>query len=135
VTADGCQSFSRREAEARGDEIAAGMECALVLTGETTLPSSWALVSSGFVTNDSGPMHLAAALGVPSWRCSDPRTGGRRRPSGAGHGRPGTGECAPCMLRECPIDHRCMRAVTVEQVARAATELLEGSVAPIVRPQ
>ena len=124
---------------ALANEIAAGMECApRVLTGETTLPELVGTLSclSGFVTNDSGPMHLAAALGVSlvavfgstDWRETSP-VGARatvvREPV----------ECAPCMLRECPIDHRCMRAVTVEQVARAATELFERSVAPVVGPQ
>jgi lipopolysaccharide heptosyltransferase II len=32
--------------------------------------------------------------------------------------------CAPCMLRECPIDHRCMRRVDVDRVAGAALEML-----------
>ena len=34
-------------------------------------------------------------------------------------------ECAPCRLRECPIDHRCMRRVTVDRVAEAALDLME----------
>jgi heptosyltransferase-2 len=78
----------------------------------------------GFVTNDSGPMHLAAALGVrlvavfgsTDWRETAPfaeRATVVREPV----------ECAPCMLRECPIDHRCMRAVTVERVTEATLEL------------
>jgi heptosyltransferase-2 len=69
-------------------------------------------------------MHLAAALGVPQvavsgstdWRETAPFTERAtvvREPV----------ECAPCMLRECPIDHRCMRAVSVERVAAAALEL------------
>jgi heptosyltransferase II len=109
------------------DAIAAGMASKpRVLTGETTLPELLGVLSclDGFVTNDSGPMHLAAALGVrqvavfgsTDWRETAPFTDRAnlvREPV----------ECAPCMLRECPIDHRCMRAVTVERVAEAAREL------------
>ncbi len=97
-----------------------------VLTGETTLPELLGVLSclDGFVTNDSGPMHLAAALGVrqvavfgsTDWRETAPFTKRAtvvREPT----------ECAPCLQRECPIDHRCMRAVTVERVTEAALEL------------
>jgi heptosyltransferase-2 len=109
------------------DEIAAGMTTKpRVLTGETTLPELVGVLSclAGFVTNDSGPMHLAAALGVPlvavfgstDWRETAPvaeRATVVREPV----------ECAPCGLRECPIDHRCMRAVTVDRVTEATLEL------------
>jgi heptosyltransferase-2 len=112
---------------ALANEIAAGMtRPPRVLTGETTLPELVGVLSclSGFVTNDSGPMHLAAALGVPlvavfgstDWRETAPwgaRATVVREPV----------ECAPCMLRDCPIDHRCMRAVTVDRVAQATMEL------------
>jgi heptosyltransferase-2 len=112
---------------ALADQIAAGMAAKpRVLTGETTLPELLGVLSclDGFVTNDSGPMHLAAALGVPQvavfgptdWRETAPFTERAtvvREPV----------ECAPCMLRECPIDHRCMRAVSVERVTAAALEL------------
>jgi heptosyltransferase II len=108
-------------------EIAAGMATKpLVLTGETTLLELLGVLSclDGFVTNDSGPMHLAAALGVrqvavfgsTDWRETAPfgeQATVVREPV----------ECAPCLLRECPIDHRCMRGVSVERVTQAALEL------------
>jgi len=110
------------------DQVAAGMSTKpRVLTGLTTLPELVGVLSclDGFVTNDSGPMHLAAALGVrqvavfgsTDWRETAPFTDRAtvvREPT----------ECAPCMQRECPIDHRCMRGVTVERVTDAALELL-----------
>ena len=112
---------------ALADQIAAGMEAKpRVLTGETTLPELLGVLSclDGFVTNDSGPMHLAAALGVrqvavfgsTDWRETAPFTEGATLVREPVH-------CAPCMLRECPIDHRCMRAVSVERVTEAALEL------------
>ncbi len=78
-----------------------------------------------FLTNDSGPMHLAAAQGTrtvaifgsTNWRTTAPLgpcTRIVREPTA----------CAPCLLRDCPIDHRCMEAVTAERVLAAAEELL-----------
>jgi heptosyltransferase-2 len=109
------------------EEIARGMgRPPRVLTGETSLADLVGVLANldGFVTNDSGPMHLAAALGVPlvavfgstDWRETSPvgvkATVVREEV-----------ECAPCMLRECPIDHRCMRRVSVDRVAAATLEL------------
>ncbi|HXT51161.1 MAG TPA: lipopolysaccharide heptosyltransferase II [Thermoanaerobaculia bacterium] len=78
------------------------------------------------VTNDSGPMHLAAALGV---RCvalfgpTDPR---RTAPAGEGHRVLYTDRwCSPCFRRHCPLlHHRCLRDIEVETVAEAALAAL-----------
>lgn len=78
------------------------------------------------VTNDSGPMHLAAALGV---RCvalfgpTDPR---RTAPAGEGHAVLYTGRwCSPCFQRRCPLlHHKCLRDIPVEQVMRAVGGVL-----------
>ncbi|MCX7918995.1 MAG: lipopolysaccharide heptosyltransferase II [bacterium] len=79
-----------------------------------------------FITNDTGPMHIAAALKVPTvaiFGSTDPVTTGPfgefpyrivRKPV----------NCAPCLLRECPTDHRCMTAITVDDVLVAVKELL-----------
>ncbi len=79
-----------------------------------------------YLTNDSGPMHIASALGVPTvvifGATDDEATG----PTGAlSRVVRQPVECSPCLLRECPIDHRCMTRVSVERVAQAALELLE----------
>jgi len=77
------------------------------------------------LTNDTGTMHLAALLGVPVvaiFGSTEPRLTG---PLGNGHIilRHHV-ECSPCFLRKCPIDFRCMKAVTADEVARAALSLL-----------
>jgi heptosyltransferase II len=75
-----------------------------------------------FLTNDSGAMHIASALGVPTvtvFGATDHTTTGPTGPL-ARVVREAV-ECSPCLLRECPIDHRCMTRVTVEQVVQAAT--------------
>ena len=111
-----------------GQAIAAAMrQPARVLTGETTLPELTGVLSrlSLLVTNDSGPMHVAAALGVPVvavFGPTDPRETG---PVGDGHRivREPV-HCSPCGLRECPIDHRCMTRIGVDRVVTEAQGML-----------
>lgn len=79
-----------------------------------------------FLTNDSGAMHIASALGVPTvavFGATNPVTTGPTGPL-ARIVRTGV-ECSPCLLRECPIDHRCMQAVGAARVVTAALELLQ----------
>jgi heptosyltransferase-2 len=77
-----------------------------------------------FLTNDSGPMHIASALGVPTvaiFGATDHFATGPTGPLARIVREPV--ECSPCLLRECPIDHRCMTAVTAERVVREANAL------------
>jgi heptosyltransferase-2 len=73
------------------------------------------------ITNDSGGMHFAAALGIPVTAMFGPSNEEETRPLGAGVSTILTNPvwCRPCMLRDCPIDHRCMRAITPDQVLAA----------------
>ncbi|PYK55028.1 MAG: lipopolysaccharide heptosyltransferase II [Verrucomicrobia bacterium] len=77
------------------------------------------------LTNDTGTMHLAALLGVPVvaiFGSTEPRLTG---PLGSGHIilRHHV-ECSPCFLRECPIDFRCMKAISIQEVADAVLSML-----------
>jgi heptosyltransferase-2 len=112
-----------------GEDIAAAMTTSpRVLCGETTLPELVGVLSrlQLLVTNDSGPMHLAAALGVPLVAVFGPTDWRETAPVGVQHRIVrGEAECAPCKLRECPIDHRCMTGVTVADAVAAARSLLQ----------
>jgi heptosyltransferase II len=111
-----------------GEAVARMMRTpARLLSGETTLGELVGVLSRLrlLLTNDSGPMHLASALGVgvvavfgsTDWRETSPAAGRYRLVREPVY-------CSPCLLRECPIDHRCMRRVSVERVAGAALEML-----------
>jgi heptosyltransferase II len=79
-----------------------------------------------FLTNDSGAMHIASALGVPTvtiFGATNPVTTGPTGPL-ARIVRTQV-ECSPCLLRECPIDHRCMKAVEPSSAVEAALDLLQ----------
>src|SRR5437762_13450034 len=100
---------------------------AAVLHGKTSLETLIGVLaeSSLMITNDSGPMHIAAALGVPTvavFGSTDDRVTSPvgRRTRIVKH----RVECSPCLLRECPIDHRCMNGVTVDDVCNAARDLV-----------
>lgn len=102
----------------------------VVLSGQTSVRELMAAVKrcAVFVTNDTGPMHIAAAFGVPVVAVFGPTDWRTTAPFGTGHAlvrQPV--DCSPCLLRECPIDHRCMTRVTVDDVFAAATKQLFGS--------
>jgi heptosyltransferase-2 len=77
------------------------------------------------LTNDTGTMHLATLLGVPVvaiFGSTEPSLTG---PLGSGHRvLRHQVECSPCFLRECPIDFRCMKAVTVDEVVGAVLSVV-----------
>ncbi|WP_246163110.1 lipopolysaccharide heptosyltransferase II [Oryzomonas sagensis] len=99
-----------------------GGDC-LNMAGKTTVRELMALIkrSNFMVTNDSGPMHIAAAFDVPLVAIFGPtdHTGTAPYTVKAAIVRKGVA-CAPCKLRECPTDHRCMTAVTADDVVAAA---------------
>lgn len=77
------------------------------------------------VTNDSGAMHLAAAAGVPVTAVFGPTRDAETRPIGDRHAVITNAVwCRPCMLRECPLDHRCLRGIAPAAVSASARRTL-----------
>jgi heptosyltransferase-2 len=107
---------------------------AVNLIGRTDLRVLAGVISrcAAFVSNDSGAMHLAAALGVPVVAIFGPTDERVTSPLASSvvsdvmmpdvltH----SVFCRPCMLRECPIDHRCMTGITVDTVVGAVLRRL-----------
>lgn len=97
------------------------------MAGKTNLRELMALVNScsAFLTNDSGPMHMAAALGIPLLALfgstSDVKTG----PYGIGKVIHKHVDCSPCYKRVCPIDFRCMKRIEVDEVYNELRKILD----------
>ncbi len=97
----------------------------LNLAGKTSLRELMALlkVCRVLLTNDTGPMHVAAALGTPvvvPFGSTSPELTGPGLPGDPRHRLlKSNAPCSPCFLRECPIDFRCMNDISVERVVEA----------------
>ena len=99
------------------------------LCGRTSLEVLMGLISDSIlvIANDSGSMHLAAALGVPTvgvFGSTDETVTGPVGPRARVVRHPV--ECSPCLLRDCPIDRRCLTRVPVDDVCRAGREVVRG---------
>ena len=111
---------------------------AVNLAGKTTLKLLGALLKRCrvLVTNDTGAMHITSAVKMPIVAIFGPTDPKVTSPWGMGTAQPepsaGQGptilyyppSCAPCLLRECPIDHRCMTAISVDEVLKAVGQYL-----------
>jgi heptosyltransferase-2 len=120
--------FGTASERAVSDAIAAGIKGpSISLVGKTTIADLPALLSQCqlFVGNDSGAMHVAAAVGVPVVAIFGPTD-----PHGTVPITPRCTVvqekpyCSPCFLRRCPIDHRCMTSVAPDAVEAAARSWL-----------
>lgn len=104
-------------------------QAATNLAGETSIAELIGLLASCdlVVTNDTGPAHVAAALGRPTLTIFGPTNEFETAPLGSRSEliRADGVECARCMHRDCPIDHHCMTRLQVDAVARRAFSLLE----------
>jgi heptosyltransferase-2 len=134
--------FGGRGDQALATEIAKGVTSGLSgsgesrqrvinLAGQTNLRELCAALQccQVLLTNDTGPMHLAAAVGtrvVVPYGSTSPELTGPGLPDDPRHRLLKSNvPCAPCFLRECPIDFRCMKGHGVEVVSRAVLELVQ----------
>ena len=113
--------------EAIGESLRGRGLAAVDLAGRTSLREFIDLAAACrlFLTNDSGAMHIASAAGVRTvaiFGATDEFATGPTGPLSRVVRE--KVDCSPCLLRECPIDHRCMTRVTPERVAGVALELL-----------
>jgi heptosyltransferase II len=114
--------------EALAEAIGADGLTVRSFAGQTTLGQfiDMAAACRLFLTNDSGAMHIASALGVPTvtvFGATDDTTTGPTGDRARIVREPV--ECSPCLLRECPIDHRCMTRVSSDRVVAVAQKLWE----------
>lgn len=103
------------------------------LAGATTLGELLGILNrcALVISNDTGPAHIAAALGRPTLTLFGPTNEFETSPTGSHSAliRASGIECARCMYRDCPIDHRCMTRLSVETVYNSALELMIDRVA------
>ena len=97
----------------------------IILTGATNLAEAVAVLSEIdlLVANDMGLAHIAPAVGTKTLVIFGPTNERTTKPIGAEIIRKNV-ECAPCMLRDCPIDHRCLTGISAGEVFTRAEELL-----------
>jgi heptosyltransferase-2 len=121
--------FGSKQERELCDSVTAAIEMpARNFAGETSLTEFIDLAAACrvYLTNDSGAMHIASALGVPTVAVFGATNEVTTGPTGplARIIRERV-ECSPCLRRECPIDHRCMTRVEPVRVAQAALDLLK----------
>ena len=116
--------------ESLGEDIASRINRpSVVLSGATTIRELMAVVKRCriLITNDTGPMHVAAACGVPVVAVFGPTDSRTTAPYGQEQSVVREViDCAPCLLRDCPIDHRCMTRISTDRVYKVAVQQLNG---------
>jgi len=127
-TADVILLGNENEADVSRSVLQASKEKHIDLTGQTDLAAATAILSELdlFISNDMGLAHIAAAVGTPTIVIFGPTNERTTRPLGKSVEiirKPV--ECSPCMLRECPIDHRCMTRISPDRVFESAAKMLE----------
>ncbi len=99
------------------------------LAGRTSIGVLAALIEQCdlFISNDTGPAHIADALDTPSITLFGPVEPRRWASLNHSHRHPiirHKVECSPCGYDDCPIDHRCLRRIEPQTVYETATQLL-----------
>lgn len=123
--------FGGKNDEATSAKIHASLvtsQTSLNLAGKTNLRELMATLKlcRVLLTNDTGPMHVAAALGTPvvvPFGSTSPELTGPGLPGDPRHQLiQSDAPCSPCFLRECPIDFRCMNGISVDRVVEAVIQ-------------
>ena len=97
----------------------------IILTGKTDLAEATAILSEIdlLVSNDMGLAHIASAVGTKTLVIFGPTNPKTTQPWNSEIIRTAV-ECSPCMLRDCPIDHRCMTGISADEVFSKAVEMI-----------
>ncbi|HEX8369138.1 MAG TPA: lipopolysaccharide heptosyltransferase II [Pyrinomonadaceae bacterium] len=116
---------AKDEVEVSGEVAEKAKLKPIVLTGKTNLSQAVAILSEIdlLVANDMGLAHVAPATGTQTLVIFGPTNDKTTRPVGSEIIRKNV-ECSPCMLRDCPIDHRCMTRISPDEVFEMARKLL-----------
>lgn len=119
--------FGSNEEKELGEIIRENIEDAINLCGRTTIREMMALLKKCdvVITNDSGPMHVTAALNVPVVAIFGPTSTDRTSPLGPSLIIKKEVSCAPCKYRICPLrNHECMEKISIEEVFEAVKIVL-----------
>ncbi len=125
-----CEEIRQAGAYPAGPAASSPDAGALNLAGQTSLRELCVVLKACrlLLTNDTGPMHVAAAVGIPvvvPFGSTSPVLTGPGLPGDARHRLlRAVVPCAPCFQRVCPIDFRCMRNLDVDQVVSAVMSVL-----------
>ncbi len=113
------------ELEISAEVFAKSEKKPIILTGKTNLAQIVAVLSEIelLVSNDMGLAHIAPAVGTKTLVIFGPTNEKTTQPIGSEIIRKRV-ECAPCMLRDCPIDHRCLTRISAAEVFEKAKKLL-----------
>ena len=97
-----------------------------ILTGKTSLSEAVAVLSEIdlLISNDMGLAHVAPAVGTKTLVIFGPTNPQTTQPLGSEIIRRETVECSPCMLRDCPIDHRCMTRISADEVFEKSKSMI-----------
>jgi len=116
---------AKDEAEISEEVFAKSEKKPIILTGKTNLAEAVAVLSEIdlLVSNDMGLAHIAPAVGTETIVIFGPTNEKTTQPIGSEIIRKKV-DCAPCMLRDCPIDHRCMTRISATEVFEKVIKVL-----------
>lgn len=116
---------AKDELEISDEVFAKSEKKPIILTGHTNLAEAVAILAETdlLVSNDMGLAHIASAVGTQTIVIFGPTNEKTTQPIGSEIIRKKV-DCAPCMLRDCPIDHRCMTQISAEEVFKRVKKIL-----------